>query len=290
MAVTLPWLLAGPIIRRAEPDVVWIWLATSWSIVECQPWVIVTTRRGEKFDDVGLAAPADAWPDRIDPQKRLHEVFESGFRCVPLGQRLFVTLVPLRPKRPFARGTIYGYGMSLKLSADAGELKVELAPGGPLGKPVLLSSDVIAYQPWKWPTFSLPRSIAPFVHGSCRRPGAAGDDAYPTLHAWLVPEMARDRPQAVFLTGDQIYADDLAGPLWGAIQDLARDLLGTVELMPLLSRVQAVQEYRADTQARPISDFQYTPQSQVKQPPPTSSTSSEGETASLGLRRCTSAS
>ena len=268
-AIELPPVLAGPIIRRAEPEVVWIWLATSWAVVKCRPWVIKTDWTAKNNGDVVLASPDD-WPAKPGVQSRLRNVFQTGFRCVPLGERLFVTLIPLRPRRPFERGRRYGYGMSLTLSMEAGEFTAELCA---VSGPTLLPTEAITFHPWvQWPTFRLADGIELLACGSCRRPGATGDDAYPGLEAWIsgnvsAPQYAgpAKKPiQALFLLGDQIYADDVAGPLWAAVQELAEHLFGTVELMP---RLDYTHEYRYDSQARSIGEIPYTPASQQKDPP-----------------------
>ncbi|MDQ3854785.1 MAG: hypothetical protein M3281_00145, partial [Chloroflexota bacterium] len=74
-----------------------------------------------------------------------------------------------------------------------------------------------------YPGHSLPSFVLPpedpgrirIVHGSCRKPHGAGREALST--ADLILEQSADspseRPHLLFLTGDQIYADDVAAPL-----------------------------------------------------------------------------
>ena len=76
------------------------------------------------------------------------------------------------------------------------------------------------------------------VHGSCRRTNAAGPDAMAYLDD-LIAEHRLDltrRPQQLFLTGDQIYADDLSGCLLPQINAIGRELLGFTESLPIDNR------------------------------------------------------
>ena len=76
------------------------------------------------------------------------------------------------------------------------------------------------------------------VQGSCRRTNAAGPDAMAYLDD-LIAEHRLDltrRPQQLFLTGDQIYADDLAGCLLPQINAIGRELLGFTETLPIDDR------------------------------------------------------
>ena len=66
------------------------------------------------------------------------------------------------------------------------------------------------------------------MHGSCRQLHGGGEDAFLSAEEALA-QAAGDidaRPSALFLTGDQIYADDVAAPLIGHIRSLANALMG----------------------------------------------------------------
>jgi hypothetical protein len=72
------------------------------------------------------------------------------------------------------------------------------------------------------------------AQGSCRRPGASGEDASNKFDEWLAKTAgdAFKRPASLILTGDQIYADDVAVPLFEAVHKIAKDVFGYVEQMP----------------------------------------------------------
>ena len=76
----LPLLLAGPILRRAEPHRVCIWLATSKH----------TNIRAEIFRLAGLGQDGEN-KEQIEP------IGDGNAESIRLGERLFVTLVIAYP-------------------------------------------------------------------------------------------------------------------------------------------------------------------------------------------------
>ncbi|MBV9178357.1 MAG: hypothetical protein JO297_15125 [Nitrososphaeraceae archaeon] len=69
------------------------------------------------------------------------------------------------------------------------------------------------------PTFFIPgrasKSLLNIIHGSCRKLHGKGEDSL-SIADKLIAESVRNlnkRPSVLFLTGDQIYADDVAAPL-----------------------------------------------------------------------------
>ncbi|WP_456866174.1 hypothetical protein [Galbibacter sp. BG1] len=103
----------------------------------------------------------------------------------------------------------------------------------------------IAYFPHKYPTFVLPANDInnlKFVHGSCRKPHGGQTDALRGLDTILsstitpvrgdleknltseTKKKINQRPQFLCLTGDQIYADDVADALLYIIMDMEETL------------------------------------------------------------------
>ena len=96
----------------------------------------------------------------------------------------------------------------------------------------------LGYLPDRLPTFVTAASTVPdlrVAHTSCRKPHGLGPDAM----AWLddvIKDTRTDpseRPQQLFLTGDQIYADDVAAPMLAMLQGLGAELLGYDETVPM---------------------------------------------------------
>lgn len=204
----LPLVLAGPIVRRVEPERVCVWLALHESA------------------DVAL------------------EVFEAGaaglrgsggpIPTIALAPRLHVALVEAHPvpgSGPFEWGRIYSY--DLRVRSDAGEQR--LRDPGVLGA----SGDDGAWRRFvldgfERPSFCLPARAADalrFVHGSCRKPHGDGVDALRMVAERLnaVAAAPSSRPAALFLTGDQIYADDVHHALRDKLIEMADAFGGGVD-------------------------------------------------------------
>ena len=65
------------------------------------------------------------------------------------------------------------------------------------------------------PSIFLPTRVTNLLHGSCRKMHGPGEDALPIADD-VLGETATNlekRPAMFFMTGDQIYSDDVPGPL-----------------------------------------------------------------------------
>ncbi|MBD0266985.1 MAG: PhoD-like phosphatase [Cyanobacteria bacterium Co-bin8] len=98
----------------------------------------------------------------------------------------------------------------------------------------------ISYFAHQKPTFALPpRQFKDLrlVHASCRKPHGDGFDALPILDSLIEAHahQPHQRPHQLFLTGDQIYGDDVAEPLLWAATHLGDALLGWKEDLPVNS-------------------------------------------------------
>lgn len=212
----LPLLLAGPIVRWVSDDHVKIWVCTS----------AMLRVRGTL----------------VDPLEPSTVLGEGTGTPVMWGRHCFTTMVTLRtPSRTIPRGVVLGY--DLEFSPPRGHLFTDR--GG------LLPAMHACYPPYTVPTFvhgeaGTTRRFR-FAHGSCRKPHAEGTDAMVRLDADLAgfasrehpPEEAggawtTERPRALFLTGDQIYADDVHADMVTLLQRLGPLLVGFQEVIPTL--------------------------------------------------------
>ena len=100
----------------------------------------------------------------------------------------------------------------------------------------LISSGLdLTYDGSSRPSFALPPdnlNQVRLIHGSCRKPHGEGYDAMEGVHEMILTAVsgtsinAINRPHQLFLTGDQIYADDVADVLLFMIDDAASALFG----------------------------------------------------------------
>jgi hypothetical protein len=192
MSTAVPLVLAGPILRQCEPGSVTVWFAL-------QQARSATLR------------VYDANSDGSRGQFRM----QGTANTVRIGLRLHVLALTAMDGDSLTWGNSYVYDVALGAIGTAGEI----AEGAEnmLTSPQVLGSErgSISYSPFSSPSFTLtPSDIRNLrlIHASCRKIHGEGEDAIAALDK-IIADTAADpskRPQALFLTGDQIYADDVA--------------------------------------------------------------------------------
>lgn len=214
----LPLVLAGPILRRVEPGAVTVWVALR------APRRV--TLRVHQWD----AATGG-----------LTERLAGSRQTVRLGERLHMVAVTARTTddtQALDPGQVYCYNLTFDDAdtEDEGITHDLRSPGVLVSDPDATSAvERLTYGELPLPSFTLPATTLErtrIFHGSCRKPHGVGRDALATLDG-ILAQTATDplnRPQQLYLTGDQIYADDVAEPLLAALTDAAETLVGREEL------------------------------------------------------------
>jgi hypothetical protein len=206
---SLPLILLGPILRRTEEKQVCIWFACSKS---------VTIKAGIfRFEDL-----------KANQAKPVGSGIAKSLR---LGQHLHVALVVARPEnasdRNFPTDEILAY--DIEVTDDSGKTMTLKDLNLLSGK----NSIVYAHKGVLLPTFFLRGKDTPLnlLHGSCRKLHGKGEDCLVAADEAIASSIAdlKRRPSALFLTGDQIYADDVAFPLSRYLTQLGIKLLGWEE-------------------------------------------------------------
>lgn len=223
----LPPLLAGPALRRTEPASVTVWVALKFACtVKLQ--VLSTQQNGQELGD---------------------PVLQGQRETVAIGQYLHVAAVtacPIEPPAPpeppeqseqlgLQHDTIYAY--DLQFEADKTYSLTEALRSS------RVPTTTVSYFSHQRPTFTLPPahiSDLKIVHGSCRKPHGPGFDTLPLLDCLLerAASQPQERPHQLFLTGDQVYGDDVADPLQWVATALGDTLLGWEESLPVDAQTQ----------------------------------------------------
>ncbi|HEY9691666.1 MAG TPA: hypothetical protein V6D15_05650 [Oculatellaceae cyanobacterium] len=228
----LPLILAGPILRRTEADAVTVWLALK---APCEVTLKVYSTQagtGEVISDL---------------------VLKGDRSTVQLGKYLHLVAVTATPiiRAQLQPGQIYAYdldfGECVSASADLPVRTLLQA----LNSENFLTGVIISYFDHQLPTFAMPPddlNHLQIVHGSCRKIHGGGSDALAILDKLIEKNASipNSRPQQLFLTGDQIYGDDVADPLLSVITEVGNTLLGWEEDLPI-----NVDEYRKPSQLKP---------------------------------------
>ncbi|MFC0251926.1 alkaline phosphatase family protein [Massilia consociata] len=182
-------MLAGPLLRRLEPGRVVLWLVGS--------------------------APLDLTLELAPRTGASRRLALDARRCrvVRVGRHACVHLIDVVLPEPLPQDTIIEYDL-LVTQGDGNEAGIArwaphlLHPGATRPSMVLRSrSDNILF-------------------GSCRKPHHRARDGLARADALLADHIDRadERPAMLMLCGDQVYADDVAGPMLAAIHALIRRL------------------------------------------------------------------
>ncbi|MDX5474726.1 MAG: hypothetical protein LPK00_04230 [Bacillaceae bacterium] len=203
----LPFLLSGPILRRVQTEVVYIWLATS------QPCSLSTN-----FFKINKRSFNEKYKYTEIP---VHTVTKSIF----VADNLFVHLLKITSKENtyFPTDTLLGYNVIFHTNNERNDLDS-------LGLLSEENNNRITYGKLKYPTFFIhSKKQTNILYGSCRKAHGKGKDAL-VIGDKLVGEnhlLRTRRPAALFLLGDQIYADDISDALIPTLYNLGEKLFGT---------------------------------------------------------------
>lgn len=199
----LPKVLAGPILRRVTAKSATVWLAlrigatVTMTVKDSKDAVVMTGQR----------------------------------HSVAVGENLHIVAVTAHIiEKDCTEGVVYQY--ALEFSFDNKEK-------GNLAEAMKAQASDFAYPEagLGLPSFALPPknlNQLRIFQGSCRKPSGDGDDMLAFLDG-QIRASAKDpfkRPHQLLLTGDQIYADDVATSLLALLRDAADVLLGWKDLLP----------------------------------------------------------
>ena len=97
------------------------------------------------------------------------------------------------------------------------------------------------------PNFVLKANVDHLLHGSCRNPHHPSKDALVTADQRLSTQLTpKERPALLMMSGDQVYIDDIAGPMLYAIAQVI-DKLGLVQEQFVGADISSSQHIRYDS-------------------------------------------
>ncbi|MFC6631928.1 alkaline phosphatase D family protein [Microbulbifer taiwanensis] len=199
-------IVAGPFLRHVHVDQVNIFLALDGKPADAKAVIF-----GESGNTLGQS---ENWQDNL-------------FRVAP---NLYVLMLRAVPDGgSFAVDCQYNYNVSV----DGQDLHARGMLSGELA---------LGYEEGKLPSFYLPAFHRRTVSASCRKPHAClGDDPVPDQLIEIdrligADRNSSERPSRLVLTGDQIYADDVAPPLLALCELNAEAIMGKKEHVRLSRR------------------------------------------------------
>lgn len=242
-------LLAGPILRRVDSSGVSIWLASRQPIAA---QVEIFRFKDLKQDEANNPRGS----------RKLEPIGTGYAKSVRLGKNLYIVLVTAKPisdapqsistmeKGSLPEGELLAYDVIITRQ-DANGKNNGSVSSQRLNDLGLLSgihsivynneaNDKILHNYTLLPTFFISSKDEPLnlLYASCRKLHGKGADSLVAADKILADHFdnLQKRPSALFLTGDQIYADDVADPLIKHISKLGNDLLGWNETIDGLGK------------------------------------------------------
>lgn len=188
-SATLPDIICGPMVRRLTTSEMVIWLVTS---KPCKLTLNVTFRNtGEEYEQTLVSSQSD---DHL-----------SDCQQIQIGEHAFVRLLHITFERPIKQLCELKY--DVLIDDDSTPLKDRI--------------DHLVYNDEARPKVVFKDHIDSLLHGSCRKPHFSSKDALVRVDE-LIASHSDDyaRPALMMMAGDQIYADDVAGPLLVAIHQI----------------------------------------------------------------------
>lgn len=178
----LPLVIAGPMLRRLDDDTLVLWLVTSQAT---KPEVSVSDQHG------------------------VHHDINTKHESVQVGEACFVHTISATTTTSWMQNQAYHYDLIFAQADQQSQWQTQLAP--------LLYSGQTSL------SFSYQPHLTNVLHGSCRKPHYKGKDALARLDNELrtALDSGQRRPDLIIFSGDQIYADDVAGPTLQAIHQLS---------------------------------------------------------------------
>ncbi|SOC05953.1 hypothetical protein SAMN05880501_104145 [Ureibacillus xyleni] len=213
MATLFPALLAGPIVRKVEPSQIVIWLATSNDFdIKGDLFKIVPNNRTTHYTKIKT---------------------ESAKQTIPFGENLIFHLLKITPRKNlFPTEQLIGYNITFSNGTESFNLS-------DLGLLSHGNENSIVYDSLKYPSFYIPhKERASFLFGSCHKLHGDGEDTLIKGDDFLSENTTNlsHRPQALFLMGDQIYADDVAHPISRSIHYFCKELMGVNEDLTMIDQ------------------------------------------------------
>ncbi|WP_226457284.1 alkaline phosphatase D family protein [Pseudomonas sp. AF03-9] len=143
----------------------------------------------------------------IAGQARLVTLDQRQCQVVPVGRHAFIHLIDVPLDDALPEDVEIGYDLLID-----GHGIADWAPH-------------LLYANAHGPTFVLHSRIRQLVHGSCRKPHHRADEGLLCVDRLLAgAPTPTERPALLMMSGDQIYADDVAGPMLRAIHALVERL------------------------------------------------------------------
>lgn len=183
---SLPDALVGPLLRRMEPTRLVLWLVASRTL-NLQLWLQADGEQAQTLD------------------------LDEHCRRLPLGRHAVLHLIDLPLEQALPQDVRIAYDLQI-VEQDNPRGMADWAPH-------------LLYDGASHADFVLRSRLDHLLHGSCRKPHHPAADGLLCADRLLAEKCAPEqRPALLLMSGDQVYVDDVAGPMLCAIHQLIERL------------------------------------------------------------------
>lgn len=139
---------------------------------------------------------------------------QAQLQRVRVGDSAYINLICIEFSESLPIGELLEYDLLLQVEEQTQLSLTQLLP-------------TLTYAGKALPNFVIQTRLNNILHGSCRKPHHASEDALICVDQRIKQsfEDMQQRPDIVLMTGDQVYVDDVAGPMLNAIHQVI-ELLG----------------------------------------------------------------
>jgi hypothetical protein len=227
MALPLPLILSGPILRRVEPSLVTVQVALNQACtVKLSLWENQIKTTDATDTNIFFKSP--------DP----------GVKSIRIGDGLHMCVITahLPEAKKLVPERLYSYDLELTPTGQTTKQNFKslglLANDPPNADPDGANTKRLAlgYEVDLLPCVTLPPNALTdlrLIHGSCRDLATSFPDGLAwiddLLSAGKAYNASKTRVHQLFLTGDQIYADDVLPPLLFMLNDFTKTIFGTTK-------------------------------------------------------------
>lgn len=192
----LPRVLVGPLLRHVDTERVMLWLVTTKPTLWCF-----------RLHHVSESGPSGG---HFLEDRQLNA---SEHTELTIGKHAFLQLLEIKIAEPIPQDNTLYYDLGYCDSKDHWQWIADWAPH-------------LCHEGQGSPHFVCHSRIQRIMHGSCRKPHHASDDALRRVDEEIRHSSieSQKRPSLLLMTGDQVYVDDVAGPMLNAIHQLTHKL------------------------------------------------------------------
>jgi hypothetical protein len=219
MPLTKTDILCGPIVRNVTPTEVSIWVALkSAAKIELTVWKgMISCDSSGAIDESPVSSVSQ---DTTQIGKSLH---------------MAVVRLSLSEDKLLNWGEIHSYNLKFTTADNAAKDFKSLNLLDVID--VKTGFTTLSYQADQLPSFVLAAKEIEnlkIIHGSCRNNDNLFEDGLSFVDNIIKENLvdAAKRPQQLFLSGDQIYADSVVGPLLDHLIEIGNQLLDKKETLP----------------------------------------------------------